>query len=94
MTPVPDGTYAPAIIVLLTDGENNQHPAPLDIIDQVQDRGVRVFAVGLGSPEGVVLTNQGRSTRTRLDEGTLEEIVERTDGQYFCATNAQFEHHL
>ena len=28
-TPVPDGTYAPAVIVLLTDGENNQSPDPL-----------------------------------------------------------------
>ena len=29
-TPVPDGTYASAAIVLLTDGENNQQPDPLE----------------------------------------------------------------
>ncbi len=89
MTPVPKGTYEPAIIVLLTDGENNQYPPPLDIIDQVVDRGVRVFTVGLGSNQGMVLTNQGRSMRTRLDEATLKKIAETTDGEYYSASNAQ-----
>jgi Ca-activated chloride channel family protein len=89
MTPVPKGTYVPAIIVLLTDGENNQYPPPLDIIDQVVNRGVRVFTVGLGSNQGVVVTNQGRSMRTRLDEATLKKIAEETDGEYFNASSAQ-----
>ncbi len=89
MTPVPKGTYEPAIIVLLTDGENNQYPPPLDIIDQVVDRGVRVFTVGLGSNQGIVLTNQGRSMRTRLDEATLKKIADQTDGEYYSASNAQ-----
>ncbi len=89
MTPVPKGTFEPAIIVLLTDGENNQFPPPLDIINQVVDRGVRVFTVGLGSNQGVVVTNQGRSMRTRLDEATLKKIAEQTDGEYFNASSAQ-----
>ncbi len=88
-TPVPKGTYSPAVIVLLSDGENNQYPPPLEIIDQVVDRGVRVFAVGLGKPEGIVLSNQGRSMRTRLDETTLKKIAGETDGQYFNASNEQ-----
>ncbi len=89
MTPVPKGTYVPAIIVLLTDGENNQYPPPLEIIDQVVNRGVRVFTVGLGSNQGIVVTNQGRSMRTRLDEATLKKIAELTDGEYFNASSAQ-----
>jgi Ca-activated chloride channel family protein len=86
-TPVPKGTYAPAVIVLLTDGENNQFPPPLSIVDQVAARGVRVFTVGIGSADGVVVRNQGRSMRTRLDEETLKRIAEATDGEYFNATN-------
>ncbi len=86
-TPVPRGSYSPAIIVLLSDGENNQFPPPLQIIDQVVDRGVRVYTVGLGSPEGIVLSNQGRSMRTRLDEVTLKKIAEQTDGEYFNASS-------
>lgn len=89
MTPVPEGNFVPAIIILLTDGENNQFPSPLDIVDQVGNRGVRVYAVGLGSPDGIVLSNQGRAMRTRLDEAMLEKIAEETDGDYLEAANAQ-----
>ncbi len=88
MTPVPEGEYIPAIVVLLTDGENNQFPMPLDIIDQVENRGVRVYTVGLGSPDGIVLSNQGRVMRTRLDEAMLERIAAETDGDYYAASSA------
>lgn len=88
-TPVPKGTYAPAIIVLLTDGENNQFPPPLSIVDQVAARGIRVFTVGIGSADGVVVRNQGRSMRTRLDEETLRRIADATDGEYYNATNTE-----
>lgn len=92
MTPVPRGTFAPAIIVLLTDGENNQYPPPLDIIDQVENRGVRVYAVGLGTAGGTVVTNQGRSMHTRLDEATLQKAAEVTGGEYYGATSAEDLH--
>ncbi len=84
-TPVPRGQYEPAIIVLLSDGENNQFPPPLDIVKQVSDRGIRVFTVGVGSPDGTVVRSQGRSMRTRLDEATLKKIADETDGVYFNA---------
>jgi len=84
-TPVPRGEYAPAIVVLLSDGESNVGPPPLEIINQVEDRGVRVFTVGVGSPAGIVLNVQGRNIRVRLDEATLKSIAERTDARYFSA---------
>ena len=87
-TPVPKGTYEPAIIVLLTDGENNQFPAPMQIINQVVDRGIRVYTVGIGSVQGTILHIQGRSVRVRLDETTLKQIADATDGQYYNASNA------
>ena len=86
-TPVPQGVYEPAIIVLLTDGESNQGPRPLDVIDQVAARGVRVYAVGVGTAEGTVLHIQGRSIRTRLDEETLKRVASATEGAYYSATN-------
>lgn len=86
-TPVPQGVYEPAIIVLLTDGENNQGPRPLDVIDQIAARGVRVYAVGVGTAEGTVLHIQGRSIRTRLDEETLKRVASATEGAYYSATN-------
>jgi Ca-activated chloride channel family protein len=54
-TPVPRGAYAPAIIVLLTDGASNQGPLPLDAAQQAVDRGVRVYTIGFGTAEGGVL---------------------------------------
>jgi Ca-activated chloride channel homolog len=51
-TPVPSGAYAPDIIVLLTDGANNTGPLPLDAAQQAADRGVRVYTIGFGTPNG------------------------------------------
>jgi len=88
-TPPPGGTLnAPATIILLSDGQNNQFPAPLQIIDAAISRGIRVYTVGLGSAEGTILRLQGRQIRTRLDEATLKQIAAMTDAEYFNASNA------
>lgn len=87
-TPMPKGQYQNAIIVLLTDGENNQWPEPLQVAQIAADRGIRVYTVGIGSEEGAIVRIQGRAIRTRLDEQTLRSIAEMTDGVYY---NAQTE---
>ncbi len=51
-TPVPQGMYAPEIIVLLTDGVSNAGPLPLDAAQQAADRGVRVYTIGFGTEAG------------------------------------------
>ena len=85
--PVPVGADRTATIVLLSDGQNNQFPAPQQVIEDAASRGIRVYTVGLGSADGTVVRIQGRSVRTRLDEATLKAIAEGTDGQYFNASN-------
>jgi Ca-activated chloride channel family protein len=85
--PVPVGADRTATIVLLSDGQNNQFPAPQQVIEDAANRGIRVFTVGVGSADGTVVRIQGRSVRTRLDEATLKQIAEQTDGQYFNASN-------
>lgn len=87
-TPVPKGKYASAIVVLLTDGENNQYPSPLDVVDEAVNRGIRIYTVGVGSAAGTTLHIQGRSILTRLDESTLKKIASLTDGEYFNASSA------
>ncbi len=47
--PVPAGAYAPAIIVLLTDGANNAGPVPVEAAQQAAARGVRVYTIGFGT---------------------------------------------
>jgi Ca-activated chloride channel family protein len=86
-TQLPSGTFAPAVIVLLSDGQSNRGPRPLDVVGQALDRGVRVYTVGIGSPEGTILNIRGRSIRVRLDEQTLKEMSAKTDGAYFRANN-------
>jgi Ca-activated chloride channel family protein len=87
-TKPPAGQFNAASIVLLTDGENNQPPPPLTVIDEAVNRGVRVYTVGVGTPEGAIVTNEGRQARSELDETTLKKISEASEGKYF---NAQTE---
>ena len=54
-----------------------------------RDRGVRVHTVGIGSPEGIVLEVEGFSVLTRLDEPTLQQIAEITDGTYYNAVSEE-----
>jgi Ca-activated chloride channel family protein len=88
-TPVPKGMYTPAVIVLLTDGENNQNPNPLVAAQAASDRGVRIYSVGIGSAAGSILHIEGFTVRTRLDEATLQQISQHTGGKYYNAENQQ-----
>ncbi len=50
--PVAKGAYAPSIIVVLTDGANNNGVEPLVAAQQAADRGVRVYTIGFGTAFG------------------------------------------
>jgi Ca-activated chloride channel family protein len=82
---VPRGSYAPAVVVLMSDGQSNAGPRPIEVAKQAADRGVRIYTVGMGNPDGAVLRVEGRSVRVRLDEETLKAVAEETDGEYFRA---------
>jgi len=86
LPPLPGRQKAPASIVLLTDGQNNQFPPPLAVVDQATSRGVRVYTIGVGSAQGTIVRIQGRQVRTALDEATLKKIAEVTDGEYYNAS--------
>lgn len=49
VVPVPNGAYAPDIIVVLTDGVSNSGPFPTDAAQQAVDRGLRVYTIGYGT---------------------------------------------
>jgi Ca-activated chloride channel family protein len=88
-TPVPEGTYTSAVIVLLTDGENNASPDPLAAAQAASDRGVRIYTIGIGSAAGIVLEVNGFTVHTQLDEAALQQIALLTDGAYFNAANEE-----
>ena len=83
--PVPPGSYTSAVIVLLSDGQSNQGPDPLDAAEKAANLGVRVFTVGVGTKQGAVIGWQGFSFRVYLDEATLKAIAAKTGGMYYKA---------
>jgi Ca-activated chloride channel family protein len=86
--PVPPGSDPSVAIVLLSDGQSNFGPNLEAAGKLAAERGVRVFTVGLGTPEGAVLSVEGWSMRVRLDAEALRKISTVTGGEYFEASNA------
>lgn len=84
-TAVPKGIYTPGMIVLLTDGENNENPDPLEVAQVAADRGIRIYTVGVGSITGTTVKLEGFTVHTQLDEELLKQISDVTDGTYYNA---------
>ncbi|MCC7360286.1 MAG: VWA domain-containing protein [Anaerolineales bacterium] len=87
-TIVPPGSNGAAAIILLTDGENNVPPDPLEAAQAAANAGVRVYTVGVGSPAGVNLDLDGFSVFTQLNEPVLQQIAQVTEGAYYNAASA------
>jgi len=87
--PVPPGSHTSAVIVLLTDGENNETPDPATAAQAAADQGIRIFTVGLGSQAGTTLDLNGFQVHTQLNEPLLKQIADETAGTYFRAEDAQ-----
>jgi Ca-activated chloride channel family protein len=88
-TPVPRGAFAPAIIVLMTDGENTEPPDPIEAAQTAIEQGVRIYTVGIGSTTGTELEIDGFTVFTQLNENTLKQIAQLTEGEYFNANDAE-----
>jgi len=83
--PVAPGSNSSAAIVLVTDGESNTGPELMEAAKLAAERGVRIFTVGVGTPEGAMLSVDGWSMRVRLDEAGLKKVADMTRGEYFRA---------
>jgi len=93
-TPVPAGTHTSAVIVLLSDGENNESPDPATVAQAAADQGIRIFTVGLGSPAGTTVNLNGFQVHTQLNEPLLQQIADTTQGSYFRAEDAAQLHSI
>ncbi len=85
---VAPGSDRSAAIVLLSDGQSNQGPDPLDAAEQAANLGVRVFTVGVGTRGGAMVGFEGFSFHAILDEPTLRKIALITGGSYYKASSA------
>ncbi|MBR2608340.1 MAG: VWA domain-containing protein [Bacteroidales bacterium] len=84
-------------IIVITDGENHEDD-PVAAAGQAAEMGVRVFTIGVGSPEGkpipmdgeLLKDKEGNIVVTRLDEGVLKEVANAGKGVYVRAGNSEF----
>lgn len=91
-TPVPEGSYIPDIVVLLTDGVYNTGTDPMEAAQQAVDHGVRVYTIGYGTSGGAVERGNnffgGGGNNRGIDEESLWKIAALTGGKYYTATSA------
>jgi len=83
-----DSAEGSAAIILLTDGQSTTGPDPVVSAELASERGIPVYTVGIGTPDGFIIGSEGWSMRVRLDEDALKSIAEVTDGEYFFAGTA------
>ena len=84
-------------IIIITDGENHEDD-PVAAAAQAAEMGIRVFTIGVGSPEGKPIPMDGELLKdkdgnivvTRLDESILQEVAKAGKGVYVRAGNSEF----
>lgn len=81
------------ILILLTDGENTSGSlAPLEAAQLAKQYDIRIYTIGVGSKGNVPFPDKnGRITmeKMEIDEKLLTEIANRTNGEYFRATETK-----
>jgi len=91
------------IVILLTDGEDLGGQA-IEAAKRVADDGIRLFTIGIGTPEGEYLRIRneegieefvrdasGQPVRSQLDEFTLQQIAQITGGSYLQLRGASLD---
>lgn len=84
-------------MILITDGEAHDAGA-VEAARRAAEQGIRIFAIGIGTPEGAPIKIGGEFIRdekgdmvvSRLNEEMLQEIASIGDGGYIRATNQAF----
>lgn len=91
---VKDSQAKSKVIILLTDGVNNQGEiAPVTAAEIAKTFGVRVYTIGVGTqgkapyPFQTAFGVQYMDVDVDIDEPTLKQIAATTGGQYFRATD-------
>ena len=84
-------------IILISDGEDHDEKAE-QVLKELQDNGVVVNTIGIGSPEGAPIFDAalndykkdetGNTVVSKLNEQDLQKIATETGGQYLLFSNA------
>lgn len=84
-------------VILITDGENHEDD-PVAMAKQAAEMGIRVFTIGVGSPEGkpipmdgeLIKDKDGNIVVTKLDETILKQVASEGNGIYLRAGRSEF----
>ncbi|MEK7485553.1 MAG: VWA domain-containing protein [Planctomycetota bacterium] len=84
------------VLILLTDGENTAGElTPLKGAELAQKHHIKIFTIGAGTqglaqfPVQDIFGKRYVSVPVKIDEKTLKEIADKTQGKYFRATDTQ-----
>ena len=74
-------------LILISDGEDLEGAAMKEA-KLLKTNGVRIHTMGVGSPEGYLITNPqtGQEVISKLDEASLTEISHISGGEYYRVT--------
>jgi Ca-activated chloride channel family protein len=89
VTPVAPGSYESAAIILLSDGRRTTGVDTLEAAKMAADRGVRIYVVGLGTPDGHAAMGEGMAIYLQLDEPALRHVAQMTGGEYHHAGTSE-----
>ncbi|MDQ7842998.1 MAG: VWA domain-containing protein [Armatimonadota bacterium] len=90
--PVPDQQPAdlpPAAIVIFSDGVSNLGIPPNVAISLAVDGKVKVYGVGVGTPNGSVMTVDNQLVLVPFDATLLSQVSQATGGRYFEITQRE-----
>ena len=76
-------------IVLMSDGQSNMGPELIKMAELAASHEVKVYTVGIGTPEGDVVQIQGRSMRVKLEDEALKKVANITQAAYFKADSTE-----
>ncbi len=87
--PVLPGSYESAAIILLSDGRRTTGVDTIEAAKMAADRGVKIYVVGLGTPDGHAAMGADMAIYLQLDEPTLRQVAQLTGGEYHHAGTAE-----
>lgn len=84
-------------VIIITDGENHEDD-PVAVAKQAAEIGIKVYTIGVGSPEGKPIPYNGELLKdkdgnivvSKLDEKTLRDIASAGNGAYVRAGMSEF----
>ncbi|MEK7435240.1 MAG: VWA domain-containing protein [Cyanobacteriota bacterium] len=85
-------------IILITDGEDQENLIE-PLMNELKEKKIRVFSIGIGKEEGVPIPDQngfkldenGKIILTKLDEKTLKNLSEKTGGTFIRSVSGDID---